>query len=230
MSKKARREAAKKKKQKNVMIIIVCIAVVAAIAAFFIYNSIQQGQTRVFTAGEQTVSLHQDGKFAAQLAHNVTKRGTYTEEASGGLTMVTFYQDEAMELGIIQDNVLYLPDEWDDGHGHGTRLPLTKGPQQVISDNQYDHDYDSDHEHDHIFASGDQIIILGADGNFTAELEHDVSRSGTYTDSNVDGVTTVSFVYDNTTAVGTIENNVLSIPEEWDDGHGHGTSFVLVPE
>ena len=80
-----------------------------------------------------------------------------------------------------------------------------------------------------VYENGNQTVILKSDGSFTANLAHEVTKSGTYNEneSEENGIITVSFVTDGSTAEGTISNNILTIPDEWSDGHGHGTTFRL---
>jgi hypothetical protein len=125
--KNKKKQAAKRGNRKNLIIIAsVCIAIVVAISALVIFNATnQQSETRVFTAGNQKVTLSDDGTFSAQLAHGVTKSGTYTENSTGSVTIISFIYDGKTENGNINGNVLTLPNEWDDGHGHGASLILS---------------------------------------------------------------------------------------------------------
>jgi len=123
MNKKKRQvEASKKANQKKIMI-SVCLLVVVIIAALIVFSSYQQSQTRVFTDGRQTVILYPNGSFAATLTHEAEK-GTYTENTADGVTTVTFISEGVAADGSIVNNILTIPEEWDDGHGHGTRLRL----------------------------------------------------------------------------------------------------------
>jgi len=84
-------------------------------------------------------------------------------------------------------------------------------------------------EQDRVYGTASAGVTLKADGSFSANLYHSVSKAGTYTESESSaGVTVVTFtVSDGTTAVGTIQGKVLTIPTEWMDSHGHGSSFTL---
>lgn len=73
------------------------------------------------------------------------------------------------------------------------------------------------------YSGGGQTVYLFSDGKFTAYLAHSVTKSGTYTKSTADGITTVSFNIGGKVEVGTIRDGALHIPAEWDDGHGHGS-------
>jgi len=80
-----------------------------------------------------------------------------------------------------------------------------------------------------VFKLGDQTVTLQGNGKFKAELAHDENFNGTYTESEKDGVTTVTFTYNNGKKTdGTIKNDILTIPHEWTDEHDHGSYFKLV--
>jgi len=123
MNKKERQaEVSKKANQKKVMI-GVFILVVAIIVALIVFSAYQQSQTRTFTDGHQTVILYPNGSFAALLAHE-SEKGTYTENTENGVITVTFISEGIVADGRIVNNILTLPEEWDDGHGHGMNLRL----------------------------------------------------------------------------------------------------------
>jgi len=63
--------------------------------------------------------LRKSGSFTAQLAHYSFK-GTYAES---GQTIVFTVDGEDVE-GSISGEILTLPLEWEDGHGHGLILTL----------------------------------------------------------------------------------------------------------
>ena len=121
---RARRVMAMKKAKQKKMITIAVFCVIGLIIigsiAFFIYR---QGTRRVFADDNQTVTLHDNGSFTASLVHG-TISGTYTENTEGGITTVTFAAGGLTANGIIANNVLSLPDEWKDDHGHGTELRM----------------------------------------------------------------------------------------------------------
>lgn len=64
-----------------------------------------------------------------------------------------------------------------------------------------------------------QTLILRTDNTFSATLADNNSKSGTY---KVDG-RTISFVVDGETGKGTITGKSITVPTDWDDGHGHTT-------
>ena len=78
-----------------------------------------------------------------------------------------------------------------------------------------------------IYTDGRQTVTLNGNGTFTALLAHNNTMNGTYTEITEGGVTTISFVYGGATANGRIVNHVLTIPDEWDDNHGHGKELRL---
>ena len=77
-----------------------------------------------------------------------------------------------------------------------------------------------------VFTDGHQTITLSYNGSFTAELAHE-KRNGTYTESTANGVTTVTFIINGVGVDGSIADNTLTLPEEWQDDHGHGDKLQL---
>ncbi|MCL2265173.1 MAG: hypothetical protein FWC22_03925 [Treponema sp.] len=115
----------KKAKRKKFIIICVFVLVVIAIAAVTVFL-LNQNKTVViesYSYRGQTVCLLSDGTFNASLAHGVTKKGTYDKITEGGTALVFFNVNGNNEIGIIENSTLYLPKEWDDGHGHGSAFP-----------------------------------------------------------------------------------------------------------
>ena len=129
--KKAEAEAAEKKakRQKAVTITVVSIAVVC-IVALIVFLSMRQSGNRVYEGGGQTITLRTDGTFNATLAHPPAKNGTYTESTENGVTAISFTIDgetvtgTISETGTVSGSALTIPEEWDDGHGHGNVLHL----------------------------------------------------------------------------------------------------------
>ena len=73
-----------------------------------------------------------------------------------------------------------------------------------------------------IYSSNGQEISLFGDGTFTATLSNGVSKSGTYTTSEIDDVILeVVFDADNEEFYCDIINNEMSLPEAWDNGSGN---------
>ena len=73
-----------------------------------------------------------------------------------------------------------------------------------------------------VFTDGGQVLTLHPNGTFVALLFHDNTKRGTYTENSEGGVTTISFTYNGVTENGIIIDKTLTLPREWDDGHGHG--------
>ena len=124
---KKQQNAKKKANKKNTAGILIFIFVVLAVAAYLLipgllekFSGSGKGETEIFSHGRQKVELNADGTFKASLAHGVNKNGTYTKKAEGSRTIVTFIVNGKQEIGRIENNSLHLPNEWDDGHGHGS--------------------------------------------------------------------------------------------------------------
>ena len=126
MSKKddRRAEALKREKRKKIILIAVCAVLIAAIAAAIAYTVYQNKTSRVFSDGNQRLILRDNGTFDANDFHGIRRRGTYTETDTGDVTIIEFIIDGRAEQGSIIGNVLTLPSEWDDSHGHGNVLTL----------------------------------------------------------------------------------------------------------
>ena len=121
--KKLRMEKARKKaKLKKVLIIFVCIIIVAGFVTIGIISANRQKSAETYSNGTKTVRLFGDGKFSASLAHGESRSGTYKKSTADGVTTVTFTNGGKEEIGFIINGELHIPDDWDDGHGHGTVL------------------------------------------------------------------------------------------------------------
>jgi len=120
--KRARRELARRKAKRNKTIIItVCLVVFITATVLITYNVIQNSLADVYSNSEMTVKLRPDGRFRAAL-HDEKYRGSYATVDESGVIVITFtYGGKTAVTEIILDQ-LYLPDEWDDGHGHGDVL------------------------------------------------------------------------------------------------------------
>jgi len=77
------------------------------------------------------------------------------------------------------------------------------------------------------YSDGYAAVRLYADGSFKANLYHDDDvYEGIYTKKTESGRVVVTFfTNDGQTCDGTIVNNTLSIPHEWQDDHGHGSAL-----
>ena len=123
-SKKSRRKTAgsrAKKRQKTKFIVgaAIFIAVIIAVIVGAVYSTL----TQVYTDGYASIELRPNGRFNAALYHNDRYSGTYTTSQSGGATLVHLTHDGVTVIAMILDYGFVIPDEWDDGHGHGSVLP-----------------------------------------------------------------------------------------------------------
>jgi len=124
------KQARKRAKRKKIIITVVCIVVAAIIIAALVFyflnqqNADQQGSERVYELGDGAVTLNDDGSFNAHLFHGDSYIGTYIEDIQGDVTIISFNYDGINATGWIIGNGLTLPDEWDDGHGHGHEFIL----------------------------------------------------------------------------------------------------------
>jgi len=93
-----------------------------------------------------------------------------------------------------------------------------------------------------VFENGNVNIRLFPDGTFIANLFHNSRITGTYTEMTQGDETAVLFTHNGittaesgavsfetpgrVTVVGGIAGGVLTMPEDWDDGHGHSRDFM----
>ena len=134
-------------------------------------------QIRVFENGSASIKLFPDETFIANLFHNTKITGTYTEKTEGGETAVLFAYNgiNAIEDGVntftaagtvtavggILNGALTIPEDWEDGHGHGDNFIYREYPL--------------------VFAgSQGQKIILNADNTFVANFSNEVTIIGFY--------------------------------------------------
>jgi len=123
------------------------------------------GQIRVFESGKANIWLFPEGIFVANLYHNTKITGTFTEMTQGNETALLFTYHgihkatdgvssfnatgQTTVVGGIVNGVLTIPEDWDDGHGHGNDF--------VYKDNLFEDDDDDcgdDHGHDGHTCSG----------------------------------------------------------------------------
>jgi len=121
-----RQEAMKRDKRKKRIIAAVCGAVLVTIVVLIIVGQVQQRGTRTFISGRNSVVLNTDSTFRASLPHGVERSGTFSEATTDGVTTVSFTQGGTTVNGIIEDNVLTIPGEWDDGHRHPRNYTLQR--------------------------------------------------------------------------------------------------------
>ena len=118
-NKKARRELAQKKaKQKKILIFSIGGALILAIAAVIIVTAVNAANTETYSSTGQSIRLNANGEFSASLFHGSTYGGTY-EKTDGS---VIFTYGETTAIAMLDGDTLFLPPEWDDGHGHGSVL------------------------------------------------------------------------------------------------------------
>ena len=117
-------ENEKKRRQTKIIIAVGSLVVVATVVVFLVlfYQS-RQSSSRVFSDGYQIVNLRDDGTFSARLFHR-TINGTYTEIPENRTSTIIFTHDGAFAYSRLTNNVLILPNEWDDFHCHNMRLLL----------------------------------------------------------------------------------------------------------
>lgn len=113
----------KSAKQKKILIISACILAVIAVLIFVLKPAGGSKTAEIYSFQRQTVQLFPDGSFSASLAHNVRKTGSYTKTPGSDRIVVLFNVNGRQEVGLIMNNSLYIPREWDDGHGHGNVFP-----------------------------------------------------------------------------------------------------------
>jgi len=126
--------AIKKQTRKKIITIIVLVLIaVSAIAGWFLFSQdrsvseVIAENDRVFADARQRIILLSDGTFSARLAHNSRRSGNWEEEADGNGVKVTFtYDNDKTATTRIENNVLLIPSEWSDRHGHNRSLRLQK--------------------------------------------------------------------------------------------------------
>ena len=123
-NKKAHRKTAgSRAKRRQKTKIIVGATILTALIIAVIVGGIFSALTQVYTDGSASIELRPNGRFSAVLHHNERYAGTYTTSQSGGATLVHLTHDGVTTIAMILDYGFVIPDEWDDGHGHGSVLP-----------------------------------------------------------------------------------------------------------
>jgi len=128
--KQLRKEAAiAKSKRIGIIMMTVLITVVVSIISLIVFAIIHQASIETYGNANVRIQMLDNGQFSAVFPHTGTRRGVYEkEESENGETLVNFYvkyseDDVRFEVGRIIDDRLFIPSEWDDGHGHGNILP-----------------------------------------------------------------------------------------------------------
>ena len=111
---KQRREAAQKRaKKKRITILAVCAIVLVAGITTAIVVALNQPDSRVFSVpGGQSVALFENGRFEANLFHDRNITGTFTEDAQGDVTEISFTFSGTTVSTQIEDDILILPMPW----------------------------------------------------------------------------------------------------------------------
>jgi hypothetical protein len=120
-----------------------------------------QGSIRVFENGNANIRLFPDRTFIANLFHNTKITGMYAEVTDGHETAVLFTHSGMTVVGGIVDDILTIPEDWDDGHGHGMDFAYRAYPLVFMGENG-------------------QKIILDADNTFEANLAGNEKIIGFY--------------------------------------------------
>ena len=77
-----------------------------------------------------------------------------------------------------------------------------------------------------VYATGAQSVTLYDDGRFSF-VDCQIVRVGNYIEDINGADITVKFVYNNVTVYGSISDDILTIPNEWDSGKGHDPRLRL---
>lgn len=130
-TKRDRREAAQKKaKQKKIMILALCSAFLATAIIVIIIFTPNSANDRVFSVpGGQSVTLRENGRFVANLFHDVNISGTFTEDIHENITTISFTSGSSTISTQIEDDVLILPMAWRAAcriHSHEIAFPLVR--------------------------------------------------------------------------------------------------------
>ena len=124
---KQREEAQQRAKKKKIAALAVCAVLAVAVIAVSVIVHVNRPGARVFAVGGQAVTLYDNGRFAARLAHNVNISGTFTEEVSGNVTAISFTHGGNTVSAQIEGDVLLLPPQWRAAcraHVHEIEFPL----------------------------------------------------------------------------------------------------------
>jgi len=127
--KKQRREAAQKKaKKKRITIMAACFICLVAVMVAAITYTVTRPDTRVFAVpGGQSVTLYENGRFAARLFHNIDITGTFAEDEDSGV--ISFTHGGNTISSQIEDDILILPMQWRAtcmNHSHEVEFPLVR--------------------------------------------------------------------------------------------------------
>jgi hypothetical protein len=209
--KQIRKNERKKAKQRKILIISIISIFALVVFGFLLHSLVGKNEiaaSETYSYHGQTVQLLENGTFIARLAHNVRKNGTFTKNTENNIVNVIFNTNGIIEIGWIINDALHIPEEWDDGHGHGNIFPRVT----------------------ETYSYRNQTVQFFSNGTFTARLAHNAQKNGTYTKNAENNRINVIFNTNGVFEIGRIVNNALHIPREWDDGHGHGNVFPRINE
>jgi len=110
------------KSTKNKKLIIWSVVILALLALVFILIFTNQGKVEKYSDGYQTIELYANGSFSANLYHGVEYKGNFSKSSTGSNEIIVFTVNDATFVAPVINNVLNLPSEWRDSHGHGSTL------------------------------------------------------------------------------------------------------------
>ena len=110
-------QALKREKAKRNKRIIIIAATAVVLAAVVIVSAIYAAGTERYAYDTASIELRPGGRFRATLYHSGIS-GTYAKTEDS----VTFTYDGISVTAVLDGDFLHLPEEWDDGHGHGAVL------------------------------------------------------------------------------------------------------------
>ncbi|MCL2456083.1 MAG: hypothetical protein FWD19_00870 [Defluviitaleaceae bacterium] len=206
---------------------------------------------RVFYNGNSDVWLYPDGRFIFNYFHNIKKSGTYTEIFEEEKTIVHFTHNGALHIGsrapffepsgflpvtvtgVIEENFLTIPEEWDDDCEHGVEFRLRQPLVFIAEDN--DNKITLNVDRTFIAEFYDEILVLGYFAARSRALDHDPTdgdpmpymyNSVTFIPGmptfNTSGVLQGAIF-----AVPIREGKILTIPDPWISIAGAETFILL---
>ena len=124
--KDARRAAAiKRARQRRLTLVGVGAVVLTLFVVMLLFTILREDTSRVFvSAGNNTITLNNDGTFVAHLPHSVRISGTFLETEINDTIMISFISARGTENGTLVDGRLRIPTAWEDGCGHGNVFVL----------------------------------------------------------------------------------------------------------
>ena len=117
-NKKARAELAQKKaKDKRKKLILISAGAGLALVGIILFGLVTAARTERYGDGNASIELRPSGRFSATLYHERFS-GTYTRMDGA----IAFTVDGVTVTAELDGELLFLPEEWDDDHGHGSVL------------------------------------------------------------------------------------------------------------